>query len=93
MPDVEAINGRVTNALILQRLEVMDEKIDNILDCQHEHGKRIHDSEVHQAANDELHKSIGKDISRLETKSNSWDLINTTGAVVSGILAGLGLGK
>lgn len=79
-------NGRVTMALLSQKL---DRVIEDLKDIKAE--LRSQDQCI-----DQLEKAQGKTetrIDNMETRVNSWSIANSIGALVAGVLGALGLSK
>jgi len=94
MADIADGNGRVTLALIGQKLDMVIDKIDDLTDCYKAHNERISLLERGGDVRSERIKSIEDDVTALEGSvdkiktSDRWGTIGTgIAATVAGIIA------
>jgi len=84
----EANNQRVTNALIKRDLDHLTELVrdyrDEVRTCNEDHEKRIRTLEGNQ-------RSILTLIENLDNRVKTWNLTNSVGVVIAGVLAALGI--
>ena len=92
MGDTEESNGnqRVTNAIIKRDIEHLTSQVNRFTDevrkCNEDQEQRIRTLEGNQ-------RSILAIIDNLEKRVNTWNITNSIGVVVAGVLAALGIQK
>lgn len=86
-------NGRVTLALLGQKIDNVLEAVHEIKRCSEQHSTRIVALEVGQGERKTQIDNIKQDVSALEKKSESWSVMNTVGVLIASILGLFGLSK
>ena len=83
--DARNNNQRVTNALLRREMDDISKKLDVLPDIQ----SKLHDidTKLHVVCKDVEHNK--EDIDDLQRKSNTWDILNTAGIFVAGIVGSL----
>ena len=91
MPETD--NGRVTLAVVAQKVDEVLRRIDRIDHACERYDTRIGALETGQAERRTQVNDIRNDVIALERKAEGWNLLNSLGAGVAAILAALGLIK
>jgi len=91
MPETD--NGRVTLAVVAQKVDEVLRRMDRIDHACERYDMRIGVLETGQAERRTQVGDIRNDVDALEKKAESWNLLNSLGAGVAAILAALGLIK
>jgi len=86
-PDTD--NGRVTLAVLGTKLDSVLTKLDEMERCQRVDHDRIGKIESEAEDNRREVTRNAKRIEQLDTRSKTWDGLNTFAAVVAGVLAGV----
>lgn len=89
-------NGKVTLAVISAQLREIERRLERIESCQEkqnaDHGSRISNLETGQATRNQQILVLTEDVKSLERKSDTWSILNSMGAIIAAVIAGLGLG-
>lgn len=89
-------NGKVTLAVISAQLREIERRLERIEMCQEkqnaDHGSRISNLETGQATRNQQILVLTEDVKSLERKSDTWSILNSMGAIIAAVIAGLGLG-
>ena len=89
--------GRVTLAVIRRDLDEVKSAIDNLTHEIREDRKctedRLRAMELSGTSRQERIETLRDEVKSLRAKSDAWNLTNTAGAVIAGILGAMGLGK
>ena len=89
-------NGRVTLAVISSQLREIERRLERIESCQEkqneDHIRRINALETGQATRIQQINVLTEDVKNLERKSDTWSILNSIGAIIAAVIAGLGLG-
>ena len=91
MPDTS--NGRVTLAVVAQKVDEVLRRMDRIDHACERYDTRIGALETGQAERRTQVGDIRNDIDALEKKAESWNLLNSVGVAIAGVLGALGLTK
>jgi len=95
--DPSDTNGRVTLAVIRRDLDEVKAAIDNLTHEIREDRKcnedRLRALEMSGMTRQERIDTLREEVKSLRAKSDAWNLTNTAGAVIAGILGALGLGR
>lgn len=83
-------NGRVTLAVVKKEIEHLTsgvkELTDEVRKTNQAYDGRLRDLETSCAATDVCIKDIRADVTALEKKSDFWNLVNSLGATIAGII-------
>lgn len=89
-------NGKVTLAVISAQLREIERRLERIETCQEkqnaDHERRISNLETGQATRNQQILVLTEDVKSLERKSDTWSILNSMGAIIAAVIAGLGLG-
>lgn len=86
-------NGRVTLALIGQKLDDMADDIKDIKAGFTRHDDRIGSLERGQETRKTQIDNIRENVNELKSKSERWSVLNSIGALVAALLASMGLSR
>jgi hypothetical protein len=86
-------NGRVTMALLGERLNHLIEQNDHMLKAFEKHTAESYVRDTRIAVLESNMGEACKKVDKLETRINSWSLINSLGAGIAAILGYLGINK
>lgn len=86
-------NGKITMAVLGQKMDEVLRRLDSIERNLCGHDIRINQLEIGQSERRTSISDMKNDIANLEKKSESWSLINTLGAIVAGIIGAIGISK
>lgn len=89
--------GRVTLAVIRRDLDEVKSAIDNLIHEIREDRKctedRLRAMELSGTSRQERIETLRDEVKSLRAKSDAWNLTNTAGAVIAGILGALGMNR
>jgi len=89
--------GRVTLAVIRRDLDEVKSAIDNLIHEIREDRKctedRLRAMELSGTIRQERIETLRDEVESLRAKSDAWNLTNTAGAVIAGILGALGMNR
>jgi len=89
--------GRVTLAIIRRDIDGINSRLDGLIREIREDRKsteeRLRSLENCGTRREERIDTLRDEVKSLRAKSDAWNLTNTAGAVIAGILGALGLGK
>ena len=89
--------GRVTLAVIRRDLDDVKSAIDNLIHEIREDRKctedRLRAMELSGTIRQERIETLRDEVESLRAKSDAWNLTNTAGAVIAGILGALGMNR
>ena len=88
---------RVTNATLLLELrhltDLMKDHAKRDERIWETYGARLGSLEIGQTQRQEQIGTLKSEVDRLRVKSDTWNILNSLGAVIAGVFAGLGWGK
>jgi len=82
-------NGRVTLAILGIKLDTVIEKLENIEERQSDDHDRLGKVESLADSNQHETKRNARYIEKIDARSKAWNGLNSLGAVVAGVLAGI----
>lgn len=95
--DPSDTNGRVSLAVIRRDLDEVKVAINNLVQEIREDRRctedRLRTLETAGMSRQERIETLREEVKSLRAKSDAWNLTNTAGAIIAGILGAIGMGK
>lgn len=90
---MDAGDGRITLAVLGQKIDEVLRRLDCIDDAISEHDRRVSEMERSDARRDEQVHALADDVSRLQTRDAAGTVMSSLLALAAGIVALFGGGK